>query len=43
MKQLNAIKIQLNIKKTEMAFFKQQMGKIDDKIKIKLRRKRCNP
>ena len=40
---LNAIKISLNVLKTELVLFKHQRKVIDSKVKIKLSRKRLYP
>ena len=40
---LNANKISLNVKKTELVIFKHQRKKLDSPIKIKLSHKRFNP
>ena len=40
---LNANRISLNVKKTELVIFKHQMKKLDSPIKIKLNRKRLYP
>ena len=40
---LNANKISLNVKKTELVIFKHQRKKLDSPIKIKLNRKRLYP
>ena len=40
---LNANKISLNAKKTELGIFKQQRKKLDSPIKIKLNCKKLNP
>ena len=40
---LNANRISLNVKKTELVIFKHQRTKLDSPIKIKLSRKRLNP
>ena len=40
---LNANKISLNVKKTELEVFKSKRKQIDDEIKLKLSRKRLSP
>ena len=40
---LNANRISLNVKKTELVIFKHQRKKLDSSIKIKLNRKRLHP
>ena len=40
---LNAIKISLNVHKTELVIFKHQRMKIDREFKIRLSRKRLYP
>ena len=40
---LNAIKISLNVQKTQLVIFKHQRKKIDSEVKIKLNRKRLYP
>ena len=40
---LNATKISLNMKKTELVIFKHQRKKLDSPIKVKLSRKRLYP
>ena len=40
---LNANRISLNVKKTELVIFKNQRKKLDSSIKIKLNRKRLHP
>ena len=40
---LNAIKISLNVQKTELVLFKHQRKVIDSEVKIKLSRKRLYP
>ena len=40
---LNAIKISLNMHKTELVIFKHQRMKIDSEFKIRLSRKRLYP
>ena len=40
---LNAIKISLNVHKTELVIFKHQRMKIDSELKIRLSRKRLYP
>ena len=40
---LNAIKISLNVQKTELVLFKHQRKVIDSEVKMKLSRKRLYP